>query len=144
MAISLSGRSAVRFSLSSSQEQTFVFFARSSTVLFHFPPLPRRFIYIPTILQCGLLVITSLEASRGFLEAIFGSLIISVIFLCIACEGTFGGYSYVSIFSLLGQAEVETNGQTRSEEDKAARREFRIACVGFADVRFVRSLMTKH
>ena len=53
--------------------------------------------------------------------------------LLVACEGLSGGYSYVSMFSCVGTDEEETRPELGLEE-RTKRREFRIACVGFADV----------
>lgn len=51
----------------------------------------------------------------------------------VACEGLSGGYSYVSMFSCVGTDDEEVRTDLGLEERKR-RREFRIACVGFADV----------
>ena len=53
--------------------------------------------------------------------------------LLVAIEGLSGGYSYVSMFSCVGTDDEEVRMDLGLDERKK-RREFRIACVGFADV----------
>ncbi|KAI5481084.1 esterase / lipase [Pseudohyphozyma bogoriensis] len=122
--------------------QTFVFFSRSSLSIFHLPPLPRHLLPLPTILQLGILAITSLEGSTNFLVASFGENgAIRIVFLLIALEGLCGGSAYVNVFYRLGvdgdpEDDDEESGGGGPRKDKLRRekeREFRIASVGFAD-----------
>lgn len=85
------------------------------------------------MVQVFLLCIASLESGRGTLEAIFGpSLIITVVFCIIACEGISGGLSYVNVFHRVNVEGIRGEpGET--ELEKIAKTEFRIASIGFAD-----------
>lgn len=52
--------------------QTFVFISRSSLSILHLPPIPIPYLPLPTLFQLALLLFTSLESARGYLEASFG------------------------------------------------------------------------
>lgn len=83
---------------------------------------------MPSVLQVGLLWLLATEASSGWLEQLFGiSNIRGVVLLLIACEGLFGGYSYVSAFSRLSSGDEETQPGL-SQNVLLARKEFRMGC----------------
>ncbi|PLW21284.1 hypothetical protein PCANC_05062 [Puccinia coronata f. sp. avenae] len=104
--------------------QIFVFFSRSSMAIFRFPALPRRLIPLPSLLQMVILCVLLLEASNGFLSSVVPTQwIYMLVFAVISLEGVCGGLAYVSAYYWLGM-----DGHNLDQE-----KEFRIACVGFAD-----------
>lgn len=114
--------------------QTFVFLSRSSTSLLRLPALPISLIPLPSLLQLCLLLVALLEASTSLLSSISGpSWIYAVVWLLIGCEGVFGGTAYVACYHWLGVEQFGEEEQREPREVKVAKREFRIACVGFAD-----------
>ncbi|WAQ85696.1 hypothetical protein PtA15_6A324 [Puccinia triticina] len=104
--------------------QIFVFFSRSSMAIFRFPALPRRLIPMPSLLQLLILGTLVLEASSAILTRIVSvDWIYPLVFALISLEGVCGGLAYVSAYYWLGR-----DGHHLDHE-----KEFRIACVGFAD-----------
>ncbi|KIS66807.1 amino acid transporter YHC3 [Mycosarcoma maydis] len=127
--------------------QTFVFLSRSSISIFKLPAIPRHLLWLPAVLQTGLLAVLLTESLYAwFRESIASPLVI--VLICV--EGLAGGSAYVSVFYSIGVdeqgrgialpstgEEVDDEGQ---EEDsaytmakKAQEHEFRIGCVGFGD-----------
>ncbi|WVW79495.1 hypothetical protein I302_101464 [Kwoniella bestiolae CBS 10118] len=125
--------------------QTFVFLSRSSLSL-SLPPIPLRFLPLPSIIQ--FLVLSSL-----YLQAkhfIFSSpsytppetpptngvdRSISMVFLLICIEGLCGGLAYVNTFYHVareGETEHE-EGDGEGDGKSGMKREFRIGAVGAAD-----------
>lgn len=117
--------------------QTFVFLSRSSLSLLHLPPIPIRYLPLPTLFQLLLLLITSLESATGFLSRALGENgAIYATFFFISCEGLAGGSAYVNCFYHLGSEGDEDDGGLGEAKDPVRagqEREFRIASVGFAD-----------
>ncbi|WVO15553.1 protein BTN1 [Cryptococcus depauperatus] len=120
--------------------QTFVFLSRSSLSL-GLPPLPKRFLPLPAIVQFVVLSLLCLQA-KSF---IFSSPAytppsippssgvdhsITIVFLLICLEGLCGGSGYVNTFYHVGHEGDEENG---NEEKKSMEKEFRIGAVGAAD-----------
>lgn len=124
--------------------QTFVFLSRSSISIFKLPAIPRHLLWLPAVLQTGLLAVLLTESLYAwFRESIASPLVI--VLICV--EGLAGGSAYVSVFYSIGVdeqsrgialsstgEEVDDEGQ---EEDsaytmakKAQEHEFRIGCVG--------------
>jgi len=104
--------------------QIFVFFSRSSMAILRLPALPRRLIPMPSVVQVVILWTLLLEASRGWMSAVVPTAwIYLAVFAVISLEGICGGLAYVSAYHWLG-----LDGHTLAHE-----KEFRIACVGFAD-----------
>lgn len=118
-----------------SQIQTFVFFSRSSSVIFKIPALPPRLIPLPSVAQAFVLLIAILESTQSIFSNAFGTYAIGACFLLIAIEGLCGGLAYVNVFLRIGLLEDEAGqeGEVLERKEILARREFRIACVGFAD-----------
>jgi battenin len=114
--------------------QTFVFFSRSSSVIFHAPPLPRQLIFLPSLLQLGVLLVALSESAGSIFTTFLGpGYAIGACFLLVAAEGLFGGLAYLNVFLRVGQIEDADETQALDRKEILARREFRIACVGFAD-----------
>lgn len=118
--------------------QTFVFISRSSLSLFHLPPLPMSLLPVPSLVQLGLLAITSLESATGFISSSLGDGATTWIVLgLISVEGLCGGSAYVNAYYHLGQQmddEDDHLGGTAKDSVRVAQeREFRIASVGVFD-----------
>ncbi|WVF65413.1 protein BTN1 [Kwoniella sp. CBS 6097] len=123
--------------------QTFVFLSRSSLSL-SIPPIPLRFLPLPSIIQFFVLSALYLQAKHF----IFSSPTytppnippttgvdhtIGIVFLLICIEGLCGGLGYVNTFYHVAR-EGEDDGDAIGEEGKGAmEREFRIGAVGAAD-----------
>lgn len=71
--------------------QTFVFFSRSS-ISVGLPALPTSLLWIPAMVQSGVLLTLALESAIGiFPEENDPTLTISLVFMLIAVEGVCGG-----------------------------------------------------
>ncbi|CDR98976.1 hypothetical protein [Sporisorium scitamineum] len=126
--------------------QTFVFLSRSSISIFKLPPIPRRWLWAPAVLQTGLLVVLMTESLFAWFRANIASPLV-IVLICV--EGLVGGGAYVSVFYSIGIDEQNessgialppTEGDGAGGEDqvyklakKAQEHEFRIGCVGFGD-----------
>ncbi|KAE8543691.1 protein BTN1 [Cryptococcus gattii VGV] len=137
--------------------QTFVFLSRSSLSL-GLPPIPKRLLPLPAIIQFLVLSLLYLQAKTFFFsspaytppaEGESGGVdrSITIVFLLICLEGLCGGSGYVNTFYHVGR---EGNGDENDDDDggnemgadqrvlrgmekKAMEREFRIGAVGAAD-----------
>ncbi|WVQ90242.1 protein BTN1 [Cryptococcus gattii] len=139
--------------------QTFVFLSRSSLSL-GLPPIPKRLLPLPAIVQFLVLSLLYLQAKTFFFsspaytppaEGEGGGVdrSITIVFLLICLEGLCGGSGYVNTFYHVGR---EGNGDENDDDDggnemgtdqrvlkmtgvekKAMEREFRIGAVGAAD-----------
>lgn len=88
--------------------------------IFRFPPLPKRLIPLPSLVQVLLFCIVLLESSYEILTHLFDDqLIYTVIFGLITLEGICGGLAYVSAYHWLSM--------------EAEEQEFKMGCVGFSD-----------
>lgn len=131
--------------------QTFVFLSRSSISIFRLPAIPKRYLWVPAILQGLLLVILTTESVYAWFRASIASPL-SIVLVCV--EGLAGGSAYVSVFYQIGtdnkgskaerdvQPQIgeqhDQNGQDEqdteaSEARRAQEHEFRIGCVGVGD-----------
>ncbi|CBQ69826.1 related to YHC3-protein involved in vacuolar arginine transport [Sporisorium reilianum SRZ2] len=125
--------------------QTFVFLSRSSISMFGLPPIPRRWLWAPAVLQTGILAVLMTESVYGWFRASIASPLV-IVLVCV--EGLAGGGAYVSVFWSIGVDEREDGIALPSEErdadadaedqeyrlaKKAQEHEFRIGCVGFGD-----------
>ncbi|SPC66179.1 related to YHC3 - protein involved in vacuolar arginine transport [Ustilago sp. UG-2017b] len=129
--------------------QTFVFLSRSSISIFNLPAIPRNLLWLPAVLQTGLLFILASESLYGWFRASIASPLV-IVLICI--EGLAGGAAYVSVFYSIGvdgrnggnrivlSADATQEAEGEYEEDKAyalakkaQEHEFRIGCVGFGD-----------
>jgi battenin len=126
-----------------------VFLSRSSLSL-GLPPLPLRFLPLPTLIQTLNLLILSLQASRFILSSAPPSAALPIpteaggeggaitkVFLLICLEGLCGGAAYVNTFYHVGQIGEVEGGEETDETGEGARRkterEFRIGATGGAD-----------
>lgn len=92
--------------------------------IFRFPALPRRLIPLPSLAQVLILCTLLSEASRGWVsEVVPQAWVYLAIFAVISLEGICGGLAYVSAYYWLGL----------DRHSLPHEKEFRIACVGFAD-----------
>lgn len=116
--------------------QSFVFVSRSSLSILHLPPLPLVILPLPTVIQLGLLAITSLESATGMISLALGDAATTwIVALLISLEGLCGGAAYVNAFYHLGQ-EMDDEGEVLDGKNPMRRvqeREFRIASVGVFD-----------
>ncbi|OWZ63966.1 protein BTN1 [Cryptococcus neoformans] len=139
--------------------QTFVFLSRSSLSL-GLPPIPKRLLPLPAIIQFLVLSLLFLQAKTFFFssplytppaEGKGGGVdrSITIVFLLICLEGLCGGSGYVNTFYHVGRegsdsenddcnGDNEMGGDQRAlnataMEKKAMEREFRIGAVGAAD-----------
>ncbi|PWN33942.1 batten's disease protein Cln3 [Meira miltonrushii] len=132
--------------------QTFVFLSRSSISIFRMPAIPKRYLWVPAILQGLLLIILTTESIYAWFRASIASPL-SIVLVCV--EGLAGGSAYVSVFYQIGtdnkgsKAERivpsrqngqghEQNGHDEQETEasearRAQEHEFRIGCVGVGD-----------
>lgn len=117
--------------------QTFVFISRSSLSLFHLPPLPMSLLPVPSLIQLGLLALTSLESATSFISSSLGDGATTWLVLgLISLEGLCGGSAYVNAYYHLGQQmddEDDHLGRVKDSSRVAQEREFRIASVGVFD-----------
>ncbi|RSH77220.1 battenin CLN3 protein [Apiotrichum porosum] len=130
--------------------QSFVFLSRSSLSL-GLPPIPRRYLPVPTITQFFVLVLLFLQARRfifstpeytpPFPEPATGvDRAITFVFLLTCLEGLCGGSAYVNTFYHVGhegdsgeEVEVEGGANTPEEVKRKMEKEFRIGATGAAD-----------
>jgi battenin len=85
------------------------------------------------LVQVIVLATAILESTRSlFTSAVGPGYAIGACFLLIALEGLCGGLAYCNVYLRVGLIEEEDE-ETVSRGEVLARREFRIACVGFAD-----------
>jgi len=112
--------------------QAFVFLSRSSISL-GVPPLRRKLLPVPAILQGCILVFLALESAYGILpEASDRS--IPIIAMIISLEGLCGGLAYVTAFFRVGQESLEAQASTDVSRARLAQeREFQIGSIGLAD-----------
>lgn len=89
------------------------------------PVLPRRLLYLPSVLQLCVLLVLALEAGHGLLENFAGGQTLLLVLLLIANEGLLGGYAYVSTFSRLSSGDEET-AESLTPSQLLARKEFRM------------------
>ncbi|TFK53001.1 batten's disease protein Cln3 [Heliocybe sulcata] len=108
--------------------QTTVFLSRSS-ISFGIPPLPRRLLPLPSIIQFFILVTLGLEAAKGIFGDSEGRSV-AFVFSLISLEGICGGLAYVNVYHQINQER--SNPGVHAERDKQER-EFKIGSVGFAD-----------
>lgn len=130
--------------------QTFVFLSRSSISIFKLPAIPRNLLWLPAVLQTGLLFLLTSESLYAWFRASIASPLV-IVLICI--EGLAGGAAYVSVFYSIGvdgQNDgsvgngihlpgdgTQDGGDVSDGEDrayalakKAQEHEFRIGCVG--------------
>lgn len=131
--------------------QTFVFLSRSSISIFRLPAIPKKFLWVPAMLQGLLLILLTTESIYAwFRESIASPL--AIVLVCV--EGLAGGSAYVSVFYQIGTdnrgSKMERNvsiqeeeGQSHNDQNgeeteltearRAQEHEFRIGCVGVGD-----------
>lgn len=100
--------------------QTFVFLSRSSHLL-RLPPIPLRFLAVPSVLQ-GLILLTLLA------EAVRPTVGVRAVLGLIALEGLCGGSAYVNAFYWVGREPSSTRAPPElatAREDEARRDERR-------------------
>ncbi|CED85043.1 Predicted small molecule transporter involved in cellular pH homeostasis (Batten disease protein in human) [Phaffia rhodozyma] len=108
--------------------QTFVFLSRSSHIL-NVPPIPIRFLSVPSILQGLVLMVCLMESTNTFL-GIRGILVV------IALEGLCGGAAYVNVYHHVGRVdddEVDERTERSRDERTKQEKEWRMGVVGAAD-----------
>ncbi|KAJ1571482.1 hypothetical protein NDA15_003514 [Ustilago hordei] len=129
--------------------QTFVFLSRSSISIFKLPAIPRTLLWLPAVLQTGLLFLLASESLYGWFRASIANPLV-IVLICI--EGLAGGAAYVSVFYSIGvdgrndgnrivlpaDATQEAEGEYGEDKayalaKKAQEQEFRIGSVGFGD-----------
>lgn len=126
--------------------QTFVFLSRSSISIFRLPAIPKKYLWVPAILQGFLLIILTTESLYAWFRASIASPL-AIVLVCV--EGLAGGSAYVSVFYQIGTdnrgSKMESNSSPRenghddqqdaeiSEARRAQEHEFRIGCVGVGD-----------
>ena len=87
---------------------------------------------LPSLLQFCVLIIGLVESTHQIFTSLFGpAYAIGACTVLIALEGLFGGTAYVNAYLRVGLIEEDNDVLNRGEV--LARREFRMACVGFAD-----------
>lgn len=129
--------------------QTFVFLSRSSISIFKLPAIPRHLLWLPAVLQTGLLVLLASESLYAWFRQSIASPLV-IVLICI--EGLAGGAAYVSVFYSIGVDEQSDSNpialpsatddasqaqdgehaydQAYAMAKKAQEHEFRIGCVG--------------
>ncbi|KZO94679.1 batten disease protein Cln3 [Calocera viscosa TUFC12733] len=117
--------------------QTFVFFSRS-TLSVGIPPIPSRFLAVPSILQFFILLTLAYESYRGIVSTSpYSVASVPLVFLLIALEGICGGLAYVNAFYHVSQETSGTVGvgvdASADPERRKQEREFRIGSIGFGD-----------
>ncbi|PWN93879.1 batten's disease protein Cln3 [Acaromyces ingoldii] len=130
--------------------QTFVFLSRSSISILHLPAIPKRYLWVPAVLQGLLMLVLATESLYAWFRASIASPLV-IVLVCV--EGLAGGGAYVSVFYQIGTEDDEAavrlgegdeiGGEMRGEEGAEARaqaearraqeHEFRIGCVGVGD-----------
>ncbi|KAH8102175.1 batten's disease protein Cln3 [Cristinia sonorae] len=111
--------------------QTTVFFSRSSITL-GIPPLPRRLLPLPAIIQAVILTILMYESAVGIFGDGSEGLSFALVFFLISLEGICGGLAYVNVFFRINQEENTVSAGGDPERAKQER-EFKIGSIGFAD-----------
>ncbi|WVR08926.1 hypothetical protein IAU60_005985 [Kwoniella sp. DSM 27419] len=121
--------------------QTFVFLSRSSLSL-SVPPLPLRYLPVPSMIQFMVLTLLYLQSKHFvFSSAAFTppndppsegvDRTITIVFLLICLEGLCGGLAYVNTFyHVAREGEEDASG---ADEKAGMEREFRMGAVGAAD-----------
>lgn len=127
-----------------------MFLSRSSLSL-GLPPIPRRYLPVPTITQFFVLVLLFLQARRFIFStpeytppspepATGVDRAITFVFLLTCLEGLCGGSAYVNTFYHVGhegdsgeEVEVEGGANTPEEVKRKMEKEFRIGATGAAD-----------
>lgn len=122
--------------------QSNVFLSRSSISL-GIPPLPRRLLPVPSIIQFFILLLLTFESARGILGPSDGwhsdgsdALSIWLVFGLVCLEGICGGLAYVNAFYHVNHEPPETppsNSTMNDLEWMRQEREFKIGSIGFAD-----------
>ncbi|WWC72976.1 uncharacterized protein I206_106940 [Kwoniella pini CBS 10737] len=132
--------------------QTFVFLSRSSISL-SIPPIPLKFLPLPSIIQFIILLLLSLQSKyfiftkSNFKPKPLKKIIlknsdeidnsITIIFYLICLEGLCGGLAYVNTFYHVqneGTNESQNENENSKEKEKEnLKKEFRIGSVGAAD-----------
>jgi len=123
-------------------DQSFVFLSRSSLSI-GLPPLPRRLLPLPSIVQFFVLILLSLQSSRFIFSssaytppsdppANGSDRTITIVFLLMCLEGLCGGSAYVNTFFHVGR-EGEDGGEGEEGARRKMEKEFRIGAVGAAD-----------
>ena len=119
-----------------------MFISRSSLTL-GLPPIPRRYLAVPALLQFLVLSLLSLQACRFIFsspaytppapEPVTGvDRSITFAFILICLEGLFGGSSYVNTFYHVGR-EGEEGGEGEEGVKRKMEREFRVGSTGASD-----------
>jgi len=115
--------------------QTFVFFSRSS-ISFGLPPLPARFLPLPSIVQGMIFLVLAYEAAYGLAPYTQGAdewRSIVFVFALVCLEGICGGLAYVNVFYHINHEPPDPNSRNTSIEITRQEREFKIGSIGFAD-----------
>lgn len=126
-------------------DQTFVFISRSSLSM-GLPPIPKRYLPLPTIIQFFVLVLLTMQA-RSFIfstpeftpphpEPSSGvDRAITAVFLLTCLEGLCGGSAYVTTFYHVGHEgdDAEDAESGPEEQKRKMEKEFRIGATGAAD-----------
>lgn len=105
-------------------------------MIFRIPALPSSLIPLPSVAQFFVLLLAVSESIQSLFINIFGpGYAIIACFLLIALEGLCGGLAYVNIYLRVGLIEEQqsVDGEDLDRKTVLVRREFRIACIGFAD-----------
>ncbi|PFH53474.1 hypothetical protein AMATHDRAFT_54557 [Amanita thiersii Skay4041] len=111
--------------------QATVFLSRS-TISIGIPPLPRRLLPLPSIVQAGILLTVAFESGVGFYPAEAEGLSIATVFLLISLEGICGGLAYVNVYYHINQEKPDPASAHDPEKIKQER-EFQIGSIGFSD-----------
>jgi battenin len=124
-------------------DQSFVFLSRSSLSL-GLPPIPKRLLPVPTIIQFFVLLLLSLQASRFiFASSVFTppneppsqgvDRSITVVFLLMCLEGMCGGSAYVNTFYWVGREGEDGEDEGEEGAKRKMEKEFRIGATGASD-----------
>jgi len=111
--------------------QTTVFLSRSS-ISIGIPPLPQKFLPLPSVFQGFILLLLVFESSVGFYAADAEGLNILTVFFLISLEGICGGLAYVNAFYHINQERPDPRTAHDTERTKQEK-EFKIGSMGFAD-----------
>ncbi|TFK25408.1 batten's disease protein Cln3 [Coprinopsis marcescibilis] len=113
--------------------QTFVFFSRSS-ISIGLPPLPKRLLVLPSIVQGVIFLVLMYESAFGFFPIEQDeSRSIALVFLLICLEGICGGLAYVNVFYRINHEPREPSARNNDIELTRQEREFKIGSIGFSD-----------
>lgn len=128
-------------------DQTFVFISRSSLSI-GLPPIPKRFLPLPTVIQFFVLVLLTMQSRFFFFstpeytppnpEPSTGvDRAITAVFLLTCLEGLCGGSAYVTTFYHVGHEgdadEEDRDTSSAAEQKRKMEKEFRIGATGAAD-----------